>query len=518
MKRTILFTAALALLCAGCSSGYYAGRADRDVERILDRKTEQAIGDLEADAVRPAAEEAGADEAEPADAKVLTLKDALGVAVTSNRDFLAEKEGVYLSALALTKTRRDFGPVLGVTLGYLIQDGPYLDAANGLSATASVTKVLPTGAQAGLSVTSSETNTSGDGTDSADTTVALSVTQPLLAGAGREASHEALTAAERQVIYDIREFVRYREAFTIGMVRDYYALLSEKQVVENTKRDYELSIFLRRRAEARFDIGEVSALDKFRAQQQELEAKNALITRQQEYDSRLDEFKIALGMPLEARIDVQDEWPAMVPVRLKGPSAVLAALANRLDLRSEKQRTEDAERAARIAKNALLPELGLTAGWSVGTEEGTEDLGGDWDAGEYSVGLTLEVPIDKTQERNAYRGAMIALDRQKRAYALKEDRIRKEVRDALRQVRRLEATVGIQDTKRKLSERRLKNARYLFDEGSAGNRDIIEAQQDLLDAENAYVRALASYEVARLELKHALGLLFVNRDGSWKEQ
>ncbi len=517
MKRIIILTAVTALLCAGCSSGYYAGRANRDVERILDRKTVQAIGDLEADAVRPETEDAAAAEM-PAAAKVLTLKDALAVAVTSNRDFLAEKEEVYLSALALTKTRRDFGPVLGLTLGYLVEDGPYLDAARGVSATASVTKVLPTGAQAGLSVTSSETNVSGNGTDTADTTVTLSVTQPLLAGAGREASHEALTVAERRVIYDIRDFVRYREAFTIGMVRDYYAILSEKQVVENTKRDHELSIFLRRRAEARFELGEVSALDKFRAQQQELEAKNALIQRQQEYESRLDEFKITLGMPLDERIDVQDVWPKMVPVRLKGTSALRAALANRLDLRSEKQRAEDAERAARIAKNALLPELGLTAGWSVGTDEDAGNPGEDWDAGEYSVGLALEVPIDKIEERNAYRSALIALDRQKRAYALKEDRIRKEVRDALRQVRRLEATVGIQDTKRKLSERRLKNARYLFDEGSAGNRDIIEAQQDLLDAENAYVRALASYEVARLELRRTLGLLFINRDGSWGKE
>jgi outer membrane protein TolC len=224
-------------------------------------------------------------------------------------------------------------------------------------------------------------------------------------------------------------------------------------------------------------------------------------------------------MPLEAKIDVKGEWPKMVPVRLEGTSAVRAALANRLDLRNEKEQTEDAERAARIAKNALLPEVGLTASWSVDTEDDAEDLGnGDWDAGEYSVGLTLEVPIDKTEERNTYRSALVSLDRRKRTYALKEDRIKKEVRDALRGVRRLEATVGIQDTKRKLSERRLKNARYLFDEGSAGNRDIIEAQQDLLDAENEYVRSLASYEVARLELKRALGLLFVNRDGSWKEQ
>ena len=75
-----------------------------------------------------------------AEPRVLSLKDALAVAVTSNRDFLSRKEDVYLSALSLTKSRRDFGPVLGVTLGYLVDDGPYVDTAKTASATASVTK------------------------------------------------------------------------------------------------------------------------------------------------------------------------------------------------------------------------------------------------------------------------------------------------------------------------------------------------------------------------------------------
>ena len=82
------------------------------------------------------------------------------------------------------------------------------------------------------------------------------------------------------------------------MVRTYFQMLSEKQVVENTKRDLELSTFLRRRAEARFDLGEVSALDKFRAQQQELEAKNSVITQEEAYQARLDDFKMTLGMPI----------------------------------------------------------------------------------------------------------------------------------------------------------------------------------------------------------------------------
>ena len=47
--RSFLYLGLLGLVCAGCSSGYYAGRADRDVERILERvtkKIEGAAGDV----------------------------------------------------------------------------------------------------------------------------------------------------------------------------------------------------------------------------------------------------------------------------------------------------------------------------------------------------------------------------------------------------------------------------------------------------------------------------------------
>ncbi len=55
-----------------------------------------------------------------------------------------------------------------------------------------------------------------------------------------------------------------------------------------------------------------------------------------------------------------------------------------------------------------------------------------------------------------------------------------------------------------------------FERGELPNRDVVEANQSLLDAQNALIDEQVSYEIARLQLLRDLGILFVGEDGMWK--
>ena len=529
MQRCLLLVpVALAALAAGCSlyAQCYLDAAERDIQQILDANRYQAVGKLQEEAKfpkpEPKPEPAPKDKPPAAGAKeapkprVLSVQEALRVATHNNRDFRSQIETLQLAALSVSLQERNFGPILSNTISYVFANSPSTAATGTAAASVGVSQVLPTGggvsASTGLSAVD-DLEAGGSTTYRHDVTVSFS--QPLLRGFGREVAWEALTQAQRDVIYALRDFELFRQDFSIDVLSSYYGILRQKQVVENSRRTYERFVFLRRRSEALFEIGRVSAIDKFRAKQEELTASNNLITEEETLASLLDSFRVFLGLPEGVRIDVEDVKPTAKQADIDLDSAVAAALHNRLDLRTAEERLEDADRGVRIARNGLLPDLDLDATFGL---DGVRGAG--WPnqyEGSQSVGLSLVLPLDKVPDRNTYKRSLITRSRRRRTLDLTRDNIRVGVMNTYRRLRRLANSVQIQQANVDLAEKRVQNAQVLFEAGELGNRDVVEAESAKLSAQNALIRAILDYEIARLQLKRDIGILFIGPDGMWKE-
>ncbi len=370
---------AIAVSLAACSTSSYVASADDEVEAVLGAATASTLAEREAWVVRPENEPLPvrpdatppAAPREPAPAarapEVYDLARTLATAVRQNRDFLSRREGLYQSGLSISLVRFQFGPQFAAAVSYLWprrEGGP---DAHSLDASFSASQILPTGGTLALS--------SGVGADwsfgqgAADpvygTSAAVTLTQPLLRGAGHDISHEALTQAERELVYSIRDFELFREAFSIQIAQRYFELTSQKKTLANEDRNYESAVFDRGKAEALQRVGRNAEQEVFRARRREIEAKDQLINAKAAYDRAVDEFKILLGIPTTTAIDLAESSPPYEPVRFDVASAVAAARHNRLSLITERQRVEDTERALRIAENALLPDLALTASYGV---------------------------------------------------------------------------------------------------------------------------------------------------------
>jgi len=509
---------AFAILLAGCSSysNYFEASADREVQAILNSKEYQATGEWREKARHPEPEKA---EEAPVDkeARVLNLRDALRTATRYNRDFKTQTESVYLSALAASLQRRNFGPIVSNTLSYVYTNGPKENAAGESAASIGVSQIVPTGGTASLSTTATIDNPhEGGGSSTLTHEYSASFEQPLLKGFGYEVSHERLVQAERDVVYALREFELFRQDFTIDVLTKYYAIVNQKQVVENSRRTLEQFRFLRRRSEALFEVGKVRAVDKFRAAQEEMTQSNNQLVEQETLEALLDDFKIFLGLPTGAKIDVAGMRPEVKPAEINLKSALAAALYNRLDLKTTSERLEDAERKVRNARNGLLPDLDLTAAVTL---EGSKTRGDPliYDAGSHSLGIELSLPLDKVADRNAYRSALIEKHRRERAHSLAADRVKQQVLRTYRRLRRTANSVRIQTANVEMAERRVRNAELRFEAGELGNRDVVEAQSAKLRAENALIRAILDYDIARLQLKRDIGILFLDSDGVWQE-
>ncbi len=510
---------ALLLLACGCSAESYTRDADRIVDEVLRTRTENTLGGREASVAHPrstsdpaAAPPAQAGPPAPPALRVLSLADALEIAYRSNRDHISRKESLYQTALALNGTQYAYSPQVTAALTYIFTGSNTAPEVDTSGATAGLSQVLPWGGKASLVGA-----TGFDATNLFSSSLSLQISQPLLRGAGHEVAWEGLLQAERSVVYAIRDYELYRESFSIDVATRFYDLVQQKQSLENQRRTLESQVFGRKQAEALFSVGRTPELEVLRAKRSELTSQNSLIEAEEGLKLSLDRFRIFLGLPDGDSVDVHNEEPAFVEVNFEVESAVGVALQNRLDWVNRQEQLEDARRGVRIAANGLLPDLALDLGYTQASDVNSSFLYRRFEDGSYHAGLSFTVPLQQVNERNAYRSSQYALASAMRSVEEFKDNLIVSVRGTFRELARRKQSLDIQSELIHDQERNVKIAQLRFEQGNFSNRDVVEAQQSLLDAQNALIREKVAYEIARLGLLKDLGILFIDEKGMWKE-
>ena len=503
-------------LCGGCLS---SSRLDTVVQRTL---TREAGADVAASSNSVADAFAGrAPTNELPTAIELDAPSVLRLATRYSRALQTQREQLYLSGVATLATRRDFGPQCSGTLEYLFAHNDDGTDLHTLTASLKASQILPTGGTLSLSgqghrpTTGSASNNTA--TTTYDSTASVELRQPLLAGAGYTASHERAIQAEQDLMYALRGFALSRQDFAISILTTYYNLLMQKAVLANTRLNVQQSAFLRRRSEAMFKIRLAPALDVMRAQQQELSASNSLSMAESDFDVALNRFLVQLGVPPTPRVTMTGTVPELRPVALAPAQGLALALTRRLDLLTARDRVADAARRLRTARQNLLPQAD-----AFGRADYTAPAADALTAQDYeqnlSAGVTLQLPLDQRAERDAVKKAALALDAARRDLDEKQDTIRVEISESFRRLETQALSAQIEARNTDLAKRRADYAVLRFKNGEVSNRDVVEAQTELLNARNAYVQALVAYELQRLQLLRDVGLLDVAADGMWIER
>ena len=470
-------------------------------------------------------EQAGEPLPVPESARVLGLADALLLASRHNRDYLSQQESLYLSALSLTLEQHLWSPRFRAVLssdiartGDIPRNTPW-DAAGQLGMALN----LPDGGNVDMSM---NTGLAGDfSTNTPETAVSTwvtSITQPLLRGFGRTIAQEPLVQAERNVIYAVRTFERYRRTFAVQVASDFFRALQLVDAVRNQWENYQRFIDVRKMTQALADAGRVPAFQVDQARQDELSARNSWVTSVETYEVALDRFKIELGLSTEVAIVL--DYRELDTLRQLGAAppeespeqATAIALANRLDLMVERDQLADAGRRANIAQDQLRGDLSFTASASVESATvANQPLNAQFHEGTYRAGVDYNLPVDRFAERNRYRQALISLEQQRRSVSLAQDTVVLEVRDAYRGVQQAMESYRIQQISLDLARRRVESTSLLLRAGRATTRDLLESQNAYVDAQNRLTQALVDLSVARLELRRDMDVLEIDEKGAW---
>ncbi|MBN1765367.1 MAG: TolC family protein [Sedimentisphaerales bacterium] len=523
--RPIILAVLIQLALAGCSTDYYKEDADQEVYQIIDEKWENEFGakaNYKISDVEPSPDDIAANQLILPSGK-LSLSQAIALATAQNRSYQNQKEQLYLAALDLTQRRHDFAPQLFGSLG-----GDYTKNSSDESLNADgnfgFNQLLADGAQISTAIALDWLRyLTGDPRTSLGSVLTTTISQPLLRGRGRAIVQENLTQAERNTLYQIRSFNRFRKTFVVTVVNEYFGVLQQMDRVKNDQNSFESRLANQLRTEMMAETGRIERFQADQAKQSTLQSQDLYNRSQESYNTQLDQFKVRLALPVDVQIELDpNELDGLEAIGIMKPDflleeAVQTALTYRLDLANERDQLEDAARKVEVAADNLGADLDLVGSMHVDSGSGTDFTNLLFNDGTYRLGLELDLPLDRKNERNAYRRALISLLQNERNYQEKIDDVKLEVRQAYRDLRETYSSYTIQLESLNLAYRRVESTKLLLQEGRATTRDYLDAQDDLLTAQNAKTGALIRHFVARLSFFRDVGILQIKPDGLWEQ-
>jgi outer membrane protein TolC len=538
---------ALSVVLAGCTQGFYKKWADKEVFGILKKKSSIVSG-ADDDVLQNITPPPPVDLAtltkmsETADflgerafvekgARVVTLPGAIDFAVHRNRIYLGRKERVYLSALALTETRQQYGPIADAGGGATLRETQVHNRVNDFVRTSSLTSggdfgldyLMKTGARLALDLSTDFTRFfTGGVRNLSDSRAAVSLTQPLLRGAGVLVAAEPLRQDERDVLYEIRDFTQYRKTFVVDVARQYLRAIQAREQVRNRFIAYKASLnsLERDRALAEANLRSQSQLKQI--EQGGIAYERQWITAIRSYEEALDDLKIALGLPVTEKIMLDsDEMKKLEVIDPKGTVEQMmdTALITRLDIFNQRDRVYDTERRVKIAHQSTLPTVNALAGYNIGTPTGGSNTGIGINHRQRQLfgGLDIDLNLNTLPERNDLRAAQISEQATRRSLDLAEEELRSTIRTDWRalQVARRQYDLAVKGLE--LSQKRLEIEEALTAEGLGTARDIVESQDRLITARDLVISTLIDHNLARLQLWTDMGVLFIRKDARWAD-
>jgi outer membrane protein len=461
----------------------------------------------------------------------LSLDEAVQRALENNVDIAVERYNPELSAQNVRSAEGYYDPFLFSTLTHASADTKGTSAISGGTVVNSKQNVWNFGAslpiQTGADFTVTFNNNKRDSNSSLTTynpifnsSLSLSLTQPLLKNFKVDAPRTQLRLTKKtREITD----VQFRQVVinAIATVKiAYWELIYAIDNLRAAQKSLDLAKKLLQENEIRVKVGTMAPLDVVSAQSEVAGREQGVIVAENALANSEDQLKRYIFPENDpamwsTRILPSDR-PGAEPVPVDIDAAVNSALENRTDMVAARKSLERNDMSLRLARNQLLPQVDLTAGYGTTGAGGTQlirdpPFGGtvvDTIPGGYSdalsevfgrdyptwqVGVQLSYAIPNRSQKASAASAQISKDQALASYRRLELQVAQEVRTAARGVQSGFRNVTAATASRVLYEQRLDAEEKKFAAGMSTNFLVTQAQRDVATAEVTELRAVADY-------------------------
>ncbi|WP_299952759.1 TolC family outer membrane protein [uncultured Roseobacter sp.] len=306
-------------------------------------------------------------------------------------------------------------------------------------------------------------------------------------------------AAKETVLGTRQQLISLEQSVLLRAVSAYLNVVAAREFVSLRQNNLRLLTQELRAAQDRFEVGEVTRTDVAQAEASLAEARSGLATAQGDLLQAVEEYRNVVG-----NTPGQLSPPPSLP-RLESnvENARARAIQSHPDLRAAQHFVAVAELNILRAKAALSPTVS-----AVGSLGVSEDFGNSDYTRSGSIGIELSGPIYRGGALSSgIRSAMASRDSQRGNLIEVRKQVSQDVGNAY-------ASLAAQRASLQASEERIRAARIAFEgvreEATLGARttlDVLDAEQELLDAETSRISAQANLYVAAYAVLQATGRL-----------
>lgn len=476
----------------------------------------------------------------------LSLEGCILKAVENNLGLAVNVLNPELADISVSLAKEKFMPQL--SFGYDKSSNneasySWIDAADQVSSDRSnysvqLSQMIPTGGSFSLSLTGYTTESNRNFltiNPRYGSTLRFNFNQPLLKNFGPKITRRDILLAQN--MKDISEF-QFKNVLldTIYKVEEaYWNLVYSIENLKVRRQSLKLAQDLLEKNKKAVEVGTLAPIEILSAQEQVATREAEILEAEALVKNYEDQLKTVINL---AAVEKDIEQIRIIPIdkpsykrkKLNLEEALRIAMEKRPDLKQTRIDMKNKELNLSYAKNQLLPDLSLQASyWSPGIS-GTQNIyppgipfgepiatipGKASDAlkdafnfryKNWTVGLTLTIPLNTLLSRAAYAQARVDLEQTQLMLKNQEQQALLEIKNALRGVETNYKRVQARKIARELAEKKLEAEEEKLKVGLTTNYFVLQYQRDLANAQTMELKAIIDYNLSMASLNRALGI------------
>lgn len=471
----------------------------------------------------------------------LSLEDAILLTLLNNSDVNVNRAQFDLSQFAVQRAHSAFDPLFVAGFTPTRSTSPSASTLVGASTLSTLSQTTTTGysqtfqsgtgVNVGLSTTRFTTNSSfATVNPSFNSGLTFSLSQPLLRRFGMFANRAPIIIAQRGVRQSRANFEAQLNDTVQRVINQYWDVVQSRKTLEVLRKSLELAEASYQRDKRALELGALPPLDIYRSESQVAQRKLSVIQAEYGLKQVEDTLRQTVGADLDARAGALDlaltdsaETNGKLEI-VDLQEALAAALKDRPEIESQNQQLAIDDANAKLASNNLRPDLNLNATYtsnglgglvfnnsgalvsSGGFGDSLSQLGG-FNFPTYGINLQLRLPIHNSAAAADLGTALVSKRRSLYQMRSIQQTIATEVKNAVHDLEQAELVMAAAQTARELAQKNLGAEQRKYELGAQTIFFVLDAQNQLSQAEQSLVQAQILYQKALAEVDHATGSL-----------
>jgi outer membrane protein TolC len=465
---------------------------------------------------------------------VLTVDDSIRLALANNTDVYIDRTQIDFALDNLGRAHSPFDPVATSSFSDTRAKSLPTSSLQGAPIVNNLTQntlmgyqeLFPTGTnfQTNFSAAKFSSNSSFSTVNpSLSTTVQFAVTQPLLRNFGLFPNRAPIFIAQRNLRQAHANFNAEVSSIMLQVVGDYWSVVLARENLDVQRKSLDEAQKSYDHDKKALSLGALPPLDIYRSESQVASRRVGVIQAEYELKQSADIFRRDIGADLDPNIraldvDLTDQpAPAGDLPSIDIATALSRALANRPEFEVAREQLASDELNIRLAHNNLKPDLELSGFyWGNGLNSSPPpavDIGLTGSLSQtfhftyptYGASLSLNLPVRRHSAQANLADALINRSRDQYQERRTNQSIALEVTNAVHALEQAKLSMEAAKVAEDLARETLHADERKYELGAETVFFVLDAQNQLTQAEQSLIRAQVNFQLAVAAVDHATG-------------